>query len=431
MRFKHLAILFFALSTGGQAFAQKPVEIKGQLAIGKEIRLYQTDAGAALEVAKIQAKEDGSFRFSFFPDYEGIYVLQTSASSAPNSEFYLKEGDVLDVTLNELGYELQGANNSKENQILEAWEAQSLLLSMELNSPEDYMSKLNAAAKLYAEKNKSKNKQFDHFLPQYLKWNIAQHSNSLAKGFKITDYTRSAHEVYALPNGLKTLKRIIQLEAAKSGKIKEGMEGLKSELASIQNDTLKGDIVLNYMAELVSYRGFNEAASQCSAFFVTKKQQQDLEKYKLKFSNFTPGDMGFEFAYPDKNGKIVKLSDFKGKVVVVDVWATWCGPCLKEVPHLRKLEESLAGKDVVFIGMSTDKDKDKNKWEEMIEEEAMKGSIHILAGPTNEFSKFYKISSIPRFLVFDKKGNLVTANSPRPSDPKLKKIIEEELKVTN
>ena len=46
-----------------------------------------------------------------------------------------------------------------------------------------------------------------------------------------------------------------------------------------------------------------------------------------------------DFTYPDKDGKMVSLSDFKGKVVLVDVWATWCSPCRKELPYLKKLEE--------------------------------------------------------------------------------------------
>ena len=100
---------------------------------------------------------------------------------------------------------------------------------------------------------------------------------------------------------------------------------------------------------------------------------------------------------------MVSLSDFKGKVVLVDVWATWCGPCRQQIPYLKKLEEEMHGTDVVFGGVSVDESKDKQKWLDFIKTEGLKG-------------------------VFDKKGNIVSVDAPRPSSPELKKMLENELK---
>ena len=65
------------------------------------------------------------------------------------------------------------------------------------------------------------------------------------------------------------------------------------------------------------------------------------------------------------------LSDYKGKVVVVDVWATWCGPCVKEMPFFKKLKDEFEGKEVVFMGVSVDEN--KFKWEAYMKKQGLTG----------------------------------------------------------
>src|SRR5437899_4154392 len=124
---------------------------------------------------------------------------------------------------------------------------------------------------------------------------------------------------------------------------------------------------------------------------------------------------------------MVSLTDFLGKVVVVDVWATWCGPCKNEIPYLKALEKEMHGNDIVFMSISTDKMEDKDKWMNMVNEMELSG-VQLHAGKGTKFSKDYKINTIPRFLVIDKKGNIVSEDAPRPSDPQLKEILVNALK---
>jgi thiol-disulfide isomerase/thioredoxin len=141
---------------------------------------------------------------------------------------------------------------------------------------------------------------------------------------------------------------------------------------------------------------------------------------------------GFE-GYENFKGGTTSLADLKGKYVYVDVWATWCGPCKVEIPHLKKLEEEFHDKDIAFVSMSIDDDKrHKGSWEKaheawkkMVAEKELSG-IQIMApkGWESDFVKAYKINGIPRFILIDPEGNIVDPNAQRPSNPKLKEMLE-------
>lgn len=87
----------------------------------------------------------------------------------------------------------------------------------------------------------------------------------------------------------------------------------------------------------------------------------------------------------------------------------------------------MKGKDVEIISLSTDAIKDKEKWLKMIKDENLGGTQLFAGGPGNEFSQYYKVNTIPRFLVFDRKGKIVSVDSPRPSNPALKALLEKTL----
>ncbi|AOW20079.1 TlpA family protein disulfide reductase [Urechidicola croceus] len=138
--------------------------------------------------------------------------------------------------------------------------------------------------------------------------------------------------------------------------------------------------------------------------------------------------------YVNYNGGTTSLSDLKGKYVYVDVWATWCGPCKREIPYLKEVEKKYHGKDIAFVSLSVDDDrrngswdKAKENWRNMIAEKEL-GGIQIFA-PEAWKSKFvsdYKITGIPRFILIDPNGNVVSPNAPRPSSPKLIELFEKE-----
>ena len=131
-----------------------------------------------------------------------------------------------------------------------------------------------------------------------------------------------------------------------------------------------------------------------------------------------------KFNYPDTNGKNVSLDDFKGKYVYVDVWATWCGPCKGEIPFLKKLDKEYKDKKIVFVSLSIDEMKNKDKWLKMVKDENLQG-VQIMADKAwnSDFVKAYNIRGIPRFILIDKEGKILNDNAPRPSNPNLKELL--------
>lgn len=86
----------------------------------------------------------------------------------------------------------------------------------------------------------------------------------------------------------------------------------------------------------------------------------------------------------------------------------------------------MEGTDVQIVSVSVDEAKDKEKWQKMIKDENL-GGMQLFATGWGAIAQFYKIKGIPRFMVFDREGKIVTVDSPRPSDPKLKQLLEKVL----
>ena len=127
-----------------------------------------------------------------------------------------------------------------------------------------------------------------------------------------------------------------------------------------------------------------------------------------------------DFNGVDINGRTFRVRDFRGKYVYIDMWATWCGPCQKELPYLKKLEEKYQGRNITFLGLSIDKD--KAKWEARVKSGALCGTqLHI--GTGTQFQKDYKIGGIPHFILLAPNGRIVNANMTRPSSDDTEKIL--------
>ena len=106
------------------------------------------------------------------------------------------------------------------------------------------------------------------------------------------------------------------------------------------------------------------------------------------------------FALKDLNGKTVRLTDYKGKVVLLDFWATWCPPCRMSTPALVRLNEKMQNKNVVVLGISLDEQ--TNIVPAYVQKAKIKHSV--LYGSGSSIGEDYRINSIPTFYLIDQEG---------------------------
>lgn len=134
--------------------------------------------------------------------------------------------------------------------------------------------------------------------------------------------------------------------------------------------------------------------------------------------------------YADIKGGVKSLESFKGKFVYIDIWATWCGPCIEQIPYLQSLEKAYRGKNVEFVSISTDESQRsggsweaaEKKWRDFVKDRNMTG-VQLWSGQDFSFQEAYQINSIPRFILISPEGTIIDADAPRPSDPALKSLF--------
>lgn len=176
----------------------------------------------------------------------------------------------------------------------------------------------------------------------------------------------------------------------------------------------KNDLKRSKDAE-VAFKKYNDLTKD-------EKRKEEVRQVYLSLSKIAKGKISPTFKLFDVEDNLISLSDLKGKYIYIDIWATWCGPCIAEIPSLKKLEKYFEETDIQFVSISY-KD-NKKKWKEMITEKKL-GGIQLFAPNENiSFFKDYQVTSIPRFILIDKDGRIIESNAKRPSNPKLKEQLQ-------
>ena len=102
------------------------------------------------------------------------------------------------------------------------------------------------------------------------------------------------------------------------------------------------------------------------------------------------------------------------------MWASWCVPCIKEIPHLKELEKNLSNSDVVFLSISIDSKEEA--WKKKVTALGLEGNLFI--DKDNKLCEALNVNGIPFFIIYDKEGKLYKYNAPRPSDVRTKPLLE-------
>jgi thiol-disulfide isomerase/thioredoxin len=196
--------------------------------------------------------------------------------------------------------------------------------------------------------------------------------------------------------------------------------------------TIKTQSIKNGLAPNISY-GINpanemseELYKELMANITDENFKKELTEKFEKIKTLVKGKPSPKFNYENHKGGTTSLDDLKGKFVYIDVWATWCGPCKAEIPFLKEVEKKYHGKNIEFVSISIDNEKDHETWKNFVTEQQL-GGIQLYADNAwqSQFVKDYVIDGIPRFILIDTDGNIVSGDAPRPSDEKLIELFDE------
>lgn len=169
-----------------------------------------------------------------------------------------------------------------------------------------------------------------------------------------------------------------------------------------------------------------EVIDEVIAFTKTIKNKDFKNEitYKIEqVSKLLPGQPAPDIVIEDIKGNKQQLSDFKGKIIYIDLWATWCGPCIQESPAFETLSKKYAGKDIVFLPISTDTD--TPKWLSYLSEHHKDLTQYHSTDKAlkSEWAIFY----IPRFILIDRDFTIINAYAPRPSSEDIESTINAAL----
>lgn len=241
--------------------------------------------------------------------------------------------------------------------------------------------------------------------------------------FNIEDVWKDSRTLVDSPTALYFPAVIQRLAGSIKG------DGLLSKLSELQKQ-YKNKVVQERVQALLLeqfIRTFNYAQNYEEGLEALQKAtavyglgQKYLDDFKMRRATVKGVSFPQGITLTDVNGTKQDFSQFKGSYVYIDLWASWCVPCIKEVPYLQKLEKELQDKPVKFLSISLDQN--EQSWKARMKALGMEGNQWL--NKDEKLPESLNVKGIPFFLLYDKEGKLLQYNAPRPSDPALRTLLE-------
>jgi thiol-disulfide isomerase/thioredoxin len=175
-----------------------------------------------------------------------------------------------------------------------------------------------------------------------------------------------------------------------------------------------------------SFEKLDEFYEKSQEFIQDKKLKEVITKQYLALKELSPGKPAPNFTLRNMKDEPVSLKDLKGNLVYLDFWASWCKPCIEEIPAFKKLQKKYKNDNIVFVSIGIESKKESIQ--RLIEKHELNG-IHLFdPSKEKELKDAYSVSGIPHYVLIDKLGNIIESFAMKPSNPKLYNQIDNLLK---
>lgn len=244
--------------------------------------------------------------------------------------------------------------------------------------------------------------------------------SDLKKGFEAK--IQGLNEEYIQARSENNLERISSLQDDFMALKKQNDEQIKSEIWQMDK-SISGILALSYLDKQAEFAFLDSLAIKYSRELPNSIYTKELQNEVDNLRALAIGSMAPEISLPDPDGNIVSLSSFKGKYVLIDFWAGWCGPCRKENPNVVRMYQEYHDKGFEILGVSLDRTRDA--WVNAIKKDGLIWNhVSDLKYFNSEASRTYQINSIPATYLIGPDGTIIAKNLRGPSlEAKLREIF--------
>lgn len=194
--------------------------------------------------------------------------------------------------------------------------------------------------------------------------------------------------------------------------------------AAVPNVSLREQVLALQLDQALTFKALSDEFfrnwTDFQAEFPKSAMREYLDARVERMKWMRPGTPAPNFTLRDTTGRAVSLSDFRGKIVLLDFWGSWCGPCRAEMPFAKTVKQHFKNRpDIVFLYVANDS---PEAWKKGIRDLGIEGT-HVLATKTVE--KQYDITAWPTYVLLGRKGEILSTNPARPSADAGQRLIDE------
>lgn len=442
--FYFLSFLFLISSCNTEKKRSSHVILHGQLAQPSDSVFLKTDERFKLydqpDTSIVMNASENTFKDTLdIP--KGYYEIVTEGNSiklylAPGYELKLKR------TNDGINFEGEGATENdylqKRQQIIADLGAKNFPRSYYLKLPEaEFLQFVDSLETDRMDLVKSTQLAPD-FKKNELNWikiEKADKINTYSFGRKYMDSTYVASEDY--PESLKELQlndpdllnidffRMLMYNYAGSKAEKMGLDAweyILSENFPVENKKMKEEIL--YTMGMFSMPRFEKPDAfyiKAQKYLTSEEKKNDITKRYLEVKGLEKGKKAPPFQLKNLDGELVSLEELKGNIVYLDIWTTSCGPCIQEMPEIKKLQNEFKDRDIKFVSIGVESPRERLV--NILKNKEVGGIKLYDPEKDDEIMSDYAVTSFPRYVMIDREGKIIEHMAKRPSNPELKEQL--------